>query len=82
MPEILRSKTSMMPSSNNLSRVPENNGRSLQAELKLILEEATRRASAHLYRAAYRVLADEVRAAVGNRPQSDGAELLAQDRRP
>jgi plasmid stability protein len=56
------------------------NGRSLQAELKLILEHAARPESARPSRAEYRVLADRVRAALGNRLQSDSAALLAEDR--
>jgi plasmid stability protein len=56
------------------------NGRSLQAELKLILEQAAQAESAPLSRAAYRALADQVRAALGDRPQSDSAALLAEDR--
>jgi plasmid stability protein len=57
-----------------------NNCRSLQAELKLILEHAIRPASARLSRAAYRASADEVRAAQGDQPQTDSAALLAEDR--
>jgi len=57
-----------------------SNGRSLQAELKLILEQSARPASARLSRAAYRALADEVRATLGDRPQADSAALLAEDR--
>ena len=53
-------------------------GRSLQAELKLILEQAAR--PARPSRAEYRVLADQVRAALGDRPQADSASLLAEDR--
>ena len=55
-------------------------GRSLQAELKVILEEAAHPASGRLSRAAYRTLLDGVRAAVGDRPQADSAMLLAEDR--
>ena len=56
-------------------------GRSLQAELKLILEQAARPESeAACSRAAYRALADQVRAALADRPQSDSADLLAEDR--
>jgi plasmid stability protein len=57
-----------------------NSGRSLQAELKLILEQSARSASARLSRATYRALADQVRAALGDRPQADSATLLAEDR--
>jgi antitoxin FitA len=56
------------------------NGRSLQAELKLILDQAANPGSSRPSRAAYRVLADRARAALGNRIQSDSAELLAEDR--
>ncbi len=52
------------------------NGRSLQAELKLILEQAARPRP----RAEYRALADRVRASLGDRPQADSAVLLAEDR--
>jgi plasmid stability protein len=57
-------------------------GRSLQAELKLILEQAARPAPAPARpsRAAYRALADQVRAALGDGPQADSAALLAEDR--
>jgi len=56
------------------------NGRSLQAELKLILEQAARSASTRPSREEYRVLADRVRASLGDRPQADSAALLAEDR--
>jgi plasmid stability protein len=56
------------------------NSRSLQAELKLILEQAARTVPARRSRAEYRVLADRVRATQGDRTQSDSAELLAEDR--
>jgi len=55
-------------------------GRSLQAELKLILEQAARPAPTRSARAEYRALADRVRAALGDRPQADSAALLAEDR--
>ena len=48
---------------------PKDNGRSLQSELKLILENAARPASKRLSRAAYRALADEVRAAPQTSPK-------------
>jgi plasmid stability protein len=57
-----------------------NSGRSLQAEVKAILEEAAQPASTRLSRAAYRALADQVRAALGDRTQLDSAMLLAEDR--
>jgi antitoxin FitA len=56
------------------------NGRSLQAELKLILERAARPASSRPTRGEYRVLADRARATLENRPQADSAALLAEDR--
>jgi len=55
-------------------------GRSLQAELKLILEQAAPAAPAQPSRAEYRALADQVRTALGDRPQTDSAALLAEDR--
>jgi plasmid stability protein len=55
-------------------------GRSLQGELKLILEQAAGPAPSRLSRADYRALADRVRAELGDRPQSDSAALLAEDR--
>ena len=57
-----------------------DNGRSLQAELKLILEQAARPAPARPSRAEYRALADQVRASLMNQPQTDSAALLAEDR--
>jgi len=57
-----------------------SNGRSLQAELKLILEQAAQRGNSRPSRGEYRVLADWVRATVGDRPQTDSAALLAEDR--
>jgi plasmid stability protein len=56
------------------------NGRSLQAELKLILEQAARPGSSRPSRAEYRALAARVRATLGDRPQADSAALLAEDR--
>ncbi len=56
------------------------NGRSLQAELKLILEQAAAIQPSRPSRAEYRVLADRVRATLGDRPQTDSATLLAEDR--
>ncbi|MHB1556092.1 MAG: FitA-like ribbon-helix-helix domain-containing protein [Isosphaeraceae bacterium] len=56
------------------------NGRSLQAELKLILERAAATGRPRPTRAEYRVLADRVRATLGDRPQTDSALLLAEDR--
>ena len=54
------------------------NGRSLQAELKLILEQAAQ--PARPSRAAYRVLAERVRASLKEQTQTDSAVLLAEDR--
>jgi antitoxin FitA len=56
------------------------NGRSLQAELKLILEQAATSQSARPTRAEYRLLADQVRTTLKKQPQSDSAVLLAEDR--
>ena len=55
-------------------------GRSLQAELKIILEQAVQPATTRLSRAAYRALADQVRTTLGDRPQTDSVTLLAEDR--
>jgi plasmid stability protein len=55
-------------------------GRPLQDELKLILEQAAQPQHARPTMAEYRALAEQVRAALGNRPQSDSTELLAEDR--
>jgi plasmid stability protein len=57
-----------------------SSGRSLQAEMKLILEQAARPESARPSRAAYRALAEQVRATLGDQPQADSAALLAEDR--
>jgi antitoxin FitA len=58
----------------------KENGRSLQSELKLVLERAARVEPVRLPREIYRVLADRLRAAIGDRPQSDSTELLVEDR--
>jgi plasmid stability protein len=55
-------------------------GRSLQAELKLVLEQAALPVPTQPARAEYRALADRIRAALGDRPQSDSTALLAEDR--
>lgn len=55
------------------------NGRSLQAELKLILEQAARPGSSRPSRGEYRVLADRARATLGIVPRPT-APLLAEDR--
>ncbi len=58
-----------------------NNGRSLEDELRLIiLEHAERPVSTRLSRADYRTFADQIRAAIGDRPQADSTVLLAEDR--
>ena len=57
-----------------------DSGRSLQAELKLILEQAAQPAPTQLARAEYRASAGQVRAALGDQPQADSAALLAEDR--
>jgi plasmid stability protein len=54
-----------------------SSGRSFDAELKLILAQAAQPSPT---RAEYRALADQVRATLGDRPQSDSAALLAEDR--
>lgn len=54
-------------------------GRSLQAELMWILEQAAQ--SARSGRSVYRDLADEVPATLAGRPQTDRAVLLDEDRR-
>ena len=61
------------------SRARES-GRSLQAELKIILEQAARPTPTRLSRAAYLALADQIRSAIGDRPQADSAAMLAEDR--
>jgi len=53
-------------------------GRSLQAELKIILEQAVQPATTRLSRAAYRALAGQVRTTLGDRPQTDCVTLLAE----
>jgi plasmid stability protein len=57
-----------------------DSGRSLQAELKLILEQSAQRESPRLSRAAYRTLADQIRTTLGDQPRTDSAALLAEDR--
>jgi plasmid stability protein len=56
------------------------NGRSLQAELKRILEQAAQSDTTRMSRASYRVLADQIRAALAGHPQGDSTALLAEDR--
>lgn len=55
-------------------------GRSLQSELKLILEEASHTDKVRPSKAEYRLLADRIRATLSGRLHSDSAELLAEDR--
>jgi hypothetical protein len=55
-------------------------GRTLQAELKLILEQAARSTPTRSSRAEYRALAAGVRASHGDGLQADSAALLAEDR--
>lgn len=56
------------------------NGRSFQGELKIALEQAPRTGSAPLSGAEYRGIADQIHASLADRPQSDSAALLAEDR--
>ena len=51
-------------------------GRSLQAELKHVLEQAARAADVE----AARALADRIRAELAGRPLGDSAALVAEDR--
>ena len=57
-----------------------SSGRSLQAELKLILEQAAQSMSGRLSREAYRALADQARTTLQDRRPGDSAALLADDR--
>lgn len=58
-----------------LKRRAANSGRSLQAELKTILEQAARQES------DASALAARIRRKLGGREHSDSAELVARDRR-
>jgi plasmid stability protein len=58
-----------------LERRAQRNGRSLQAELKLVLEEAAR---AEIVDG--RALAAQIRERLANRPHSDSVGLLCEDR--
>ena len=60
----------------NLKRQAANNGRSLQAELKAILEEQAR----YVNKAEARELAARIRRRIGSRPQTDSGNLQAEDR--
>lgn len=51
-------------------------GRSLQTELKIILESAAKRRTIDA-----RALAAKIRRSLGARPQTDSVELLREDRR-
>jgi plasmid stability protein len=62
------------------SRARES-GRSLQTELRLILEQAASQKSSRLSRAAYRALTNQICIEHGDgRMQTDSAALLAEDR--
>lgn len=52
-----------------------NNGRSMQAELKAILEEQARQAN----KAEARALAARIRRGIASRPQTDSGILQAED---
>ena len=52
------------------------NGRSLGAELKIIIEQASRRDD----KATARTLAEEMSCRLAGRPHTDSAELLREDR--
>ena len=60
-----------------LKKRAAQNGRSLQAELKAILEAHARLAS----KAEARRLARRIRRRIGSRPQTDSGILQAEDRR-
>ncbi len=53
----------------------KRNGRSLQTELKAILQTASRQSAVDA-----RALADRIRRQLGGRPHTDSVELLAEDR--
>jgi antitoxin FitA len=81
MPEVLVRNLDEAVVEQLKSRARES-GRSLQAELKIILEQAARPAPTptRLSRAAYLALANQIRSAIGDRPQADSAAMLAEDR--
>ncbi len=58
----------------------KENGRSLQAELKRILEDAAQASTSRMTMAESRALADRIRAMFSDRVQSDSGELQAEDR--
>lgn len=58
----------------------QEHGRSLQAELKRIIEEAARPEAKPLSRAESRALAARIRAMIGDRPQTDSGVLQAEGR--
>ena len=62
-----------------LKKRAENNGRSLQAELKLILEESAQQ-QGKLSLKAFLQRTAEIHASTAKRPQTDSAELLREDR--
>lgn len=57
-----------------------DNGRSFEAELKRILEDAAQPERPMMTKAEARVAAERIRAIIGDRPQTDSAILLAEDR--
>ena len=59
-----------------LKKRAADNGRSLQAELKAILEAQARQVT----KAAARALAARIRRRIGARPQTDSGKLQAEDR--
>jgi plasmid stability protein len=79
MPEVLVRNLDEVVVDRLKSRAREN-GRSLQAELKMILEEAAASSAVRPSRAEYRVLAASVRSQLSDRVQTDSVELLAEDR--
>lgn len=58
-----------------LKKSARENGRSLEAELRLILEDEARRRSVDFWR-----LADELRARFADRQWSDSVDLIRKDR--
>jgi hypothetical protein len=58
-----------------LKKIARQNGRSLEAELRLILEEEARRRSIEFWK-----LADEFRARFADRQMSDSVDLIREDR--
>ncbi len=79
MSEILASDLDQITVEQLEARARES-GRTLQAELKLRLEQAALARSSRCSRSTYRVLAEKVRATLGDRRQTDSTALLAEDR--